>query len=54
MAYDELTAKVVSENATLRAEVERLRAALKDIRDYSLELYATGVARTALAEEKPQ
>ena len=34
------------------AKIERLRAALKDIRDHSLELYATGVARTALAEEK--
>jgi uncharacterized coiled-coil protein SlyX len=30
-------------------EIERLRAALKDIRDHSLELYATGVARAALA-----
>ena len=34
------------------AEIERLRAALNDIRDHSLELYATGVARAALAEEK--
>ena len=37
---------------TLRAEIERLRAALNDIRDHSLELYATGVATAALAEEK--
>ena len=36
----------------MTAEIERLRAALKDIRDHSLELYATGVARAALAEEK--
>jgi len=33
---------------TIKAN-ERLRAALKDIRDHSLELYATGVARAALA-----
>ncbi len=37
----------------LRATNERLRAALKDIRDHSLELYATGVARAALAQEEP-
>jgi uncharacterized small protein (DUF1192 family) len=29
MAYDELTAKLVSENATLRAEVERLTAEMQ-------------------------
>jgi hypothetical protein len=37
---------------TIKAN-ERLRAALKDIRDHSLELYATGVARAALAQEEP-
>ena len=30
------------------AEIERLRAALRDIKEHSLELYATGVARAAL------
>ena len=44
---------MAEEAATLRATNERLRAALRDIRDHSLELYATGVARAALAEEKP-
>jgi regulator of replication initiation timing len=29
MAYDELTAKLVSENTTLRAEIERLRDVVK-------------------------
>ena len=32
------------------AEIERLRAALRDIKEHSLELYATGVARAALGE----
>jgi hypothetical protein len=32
------------------AEIERLRAALRDIQKFSLELYATGVARAALEE----
>ena len=38
--------------ALLTAQNNKLRAALTDIRDHSLELYATGVARAALAEEK--
>jgi len=41
-----------AEYVRMQAEIERLRAALRDIRDHSLELYATGVARAALAEEK--
>ena len=31
MAYDEFTAKLVAENASLKAEVDRLRAALERI-----------------------
>jgi hypothetical protein len=71
MAYDDLTAKLVSENATLRAElsvahsryehwfkeattlraeVERLRAALREIASW--EPGASAVARAALAQEK--
>jgi uncharacterized small protein (DUF1192 family) len=37
--------------ATLRAEVERLRAALREIASW--EPGASAVARAALAEEKP-
>lgn len=48
----QLTIQQATTIATLRATNERLRAALTDIRDHSLELYATGVARAALAEEK--
>jgi regulator of replication initiation timing len=53
MAYDELTAKLVSENTTLRAEVERLRAALQHISNLSpTEPHAMQIkARAALAEE---
>jgi len=48
----EHTLKTMRELKEAKAEIERLRAALKDIRDHSLELYATGVARAALAQEK--
>ena len=34
------------------AEIERLKAALREIRLYSLELYATGVANDALSGDK--
>ena len=38
----------------LRAENARLRAILKNIADHSLELFATGEARAALAQEKKE
>jgi hypothetical protein len=38
--------------ASLTADNKRLRAALREIRLYSLELYATGVANDALSGDK--
>ena len=38
--------------ASLIADNKRLRAALGEIRLYSLELYATGVANAALSGDK--
>jgi hypothetical protein len=38
----------------LKARIKQLEAALRDIRSHSLELYATGVARAALEEEKSE
>jgi len=38
--------------AEVNAENEKLRAALREIRLYSLELYATGVAHAALSGDK--
>lgn len=37
----------------LTAEIERLKAALREIRRYSNELYATGVANAALSGDEP-
>lgn len=48
MALDDANVK----NDEAAARIEKLEAALRDIQKFSLELYATGVARAALGEER--